>query len=553
MVVRLLIEDICIVDYQEKKANRYVFSNDINLLVSKTNGEGKSSLIKSIYYALGCNIKSFPAGWEPEKYIFQLKVVIAEKSFFIKRQNKIMSVLDNGHMIIFENFQRYSNWFQEKMGMKLDMCDKGGKINRASLEALLSPMYIDQDRSWDGKLFKDSFEGLGRYKPNIFPKEIFEYYLGISDDEIINKGNRVKEYEADLNLIKVNIQQIQSVHETYSSQKNITTSIPQEYEDLEGSLSFYIEQTNKLSNIIVDKMKKVSEEKTKLDAWRQDYEELNKLLLKTKQRYSDVRYECVYCHSLLTREQSLTRLDLEDSKLAIISCREELNVEIKKLEENLAKKRDEIASLKENYDIYHKRLSEIEHLTDVNNYVNQKVLLELEKLEIQENRKHDFCNEKIKSIKREIKALKKECGEKRGRIEKEYIATRNEISNKVGTNGLVDKKFMNFTKLRGSGTNLNKDLLALFLTYMKLIDTESMFGLPFAIDSFMKNETDTKVLESMFKATKDYFLTLKNQTFFSIIEENLKYVDQKANKVTIEQPLLRKEKYKEIARKIIGQ
>ncbi|MGS2917640.1 hypothetical protein V5N33_04825 [Staphylococcus aureus] len=40
------------------------------------------------------------------------------------------------------------------------------------------------------------------------------------------------------------------------------------------------------------------------------------------------------------------------------------------------------------------------------------------------------------------------------------------------------------------------------------------FGLPFAIDSFVKNETDSIALEKMFGAIDKYFLTLNNQTFF---------------------------------------
>ena len=36
---------------RERKANKFVFSDSANLIVS-TNGEGKSSLVKSIYYAL---------------------------------------------------------------------------------------------------------------------------------------------------------------------------------------------------------------------------------------------------------------------------------------------------------------------------------------------------------------------------------------------------------------------------------------------------------------------------------------------------------------------
>ncbi|EMJ4501731.1 hypothetical protein ODX74_001448, partial [Staphylococcus aureus] len=50
---------------------------------------------------------------------------------------------------------------------------------------------------------------------------------------------------------------------------------------------------------------------------------------------------------------------------------------------------------------------------------------------------------------------------------------------------------------------------------MNLLDSMEDFGLPFAIDSFVKNETDSIALEKMFGAIDKYFLTLNNQTFFS--------------------------------------
>lgn len=49
---------------------------------------------------------------------------------------------------------------------------------------------------------------------------------------------------------------------------------------------------------------------------------------------------------------------------------------------------------------------------------------------------------------------------------------------------------------------------------MNLLDSMEDFGLPFAIDSFVKNETDSIALEKMFGAIDKYFLTLNNQTFF---------------------------------------
>lgn len=188
---KMTIKSLLIADYENEKANKFVFSDSANLIVSGTNGEGKSSLVKSIYYALGANLKSFPKGWNADNFIFQLEVFIDGNEFLIKRHNKVISVLDNNEVKLFENFAEYYLWFQEKLKMRLELVNKSSdKASLASVEALFSPMYIDQDKAWDGKLFKDSFESLGRYKSNDFPKNVFDYYLGISDSQIVDKESK---------------------------------------------------------------------------------------------------------------------------------------------------------------------------------------------------------------------------------------------------------------------------------------------------------------------------------------------------------------------------
>ncbi|EMB75628.1 hypothetical protein [Streptococcus mutans] len=549
---RLIIKSLLIVDYKNEKANKFVFSDSANLIVSSTNGEGKSSLVKSIYYALGANLKSFPKDWNVDNYIFQLEVLIDGKKFWTKRHNKVISISDNGKVQLFENFKEYSTWLQKKLGMNLELVNKNSdKPSLASVEALLSPMYIDQDKSWDGKLFKDSFESLGQYKSNDFPKNVFDYYLGISNSQITDKESEKNEYLKQLELVNGKITQVQSVYETYRSQKNITETIPKDFEGLKKELAFYIQETNRFSKEITKKTEELSKEKIKLDIFKQDLEELKKLSSKTKKRFSEIKHECVYCHSILTREQSLTRLELEDNELAISIRKDSVFQQIMKSERVVQENKEAIEQLQEQFNQYHKRLAELKQLSDIDEYVNQNVLSELKKLEIQESDEKAKLDTLISELAKEIRKLKKELNQRAKEIEGEYEELKNELSIQIGSVGIIDKKFRNFDKLKGSGTNLNKDLLILFLVYMNLVDNKSNFGLPFAIDSFVKNETDTKVLEKMFGVINSKFLSLKNQTFFSIIEENLKYIDSKVNEVKINKPLLRDDLYKKLEIEVI--
>lgn len=549
---KMTIKSLLIVDYENEKANKFVFSDSANLIVSSTNGEGKSSLVKSIYYALGANLKSFPKGWNADNFIFQLEVFIDGNEFLIKRHNKVISVLDNNEVKLFENFAEYYLWFQEKLKMRLELVNKSSdKASLASVEALFSPMYIDQDKAWDGKLFKDSFESLGRYKSNDFPKNVFDYYLGISDSQIVDKESKKNEYLRQLELVNGRINQVQSVYKTYRTKNKITETVPKDFKDLQKELDFYITETDKFSIKITDKTGELSKEKIKLDILNQDLEELKKLSSKIKERFSEIRHECVYCHSILTRQQSLTRLELEDNELAIKSRIDSISQQIMKSKRIVQEKEEAIKHLQEQFNQYHERLTELRQLSDIDEYVNQNVLSELKKLEIQETLEKSNLDKLIGDITKEIRMLKKELNQRAKTIEGEYEALKNELSILIGSTGITDKKFRNFDKLEGSGTNLNKDLLVIFLVYMNLVDSKSITSLPFAIDSFVKNETDKKVLKKMFDAINAKFLSLKSQTFFSIIRDNLKYVDSKVNQVNIESPLLKSEYYSDLSKEII--
>ena len=354
-----------------------------------------------------------------------------------------------------------------------------------------------------------------------------------------------------LQLVNGRINQVQSVYKTYRTKNKITETVPKDFKDLQKELVFYITETDKFSIKITDKTGELSKEKIKLDILNQDLEELKKLSSKIKERFSEIRHECVYCHSILTRQQSLTRLELEDNELAIKSRIDSISQQIMKSKRIVQEKEEAIKHLQEQFNQYHERLTELRQLSDIDEYVNQNVLSELKKLEIQETLEKSNLDKLIGDITKEIRMLKKELNQRAKTIEGEYEALKNELSILIGSTGITDKKFRNFDKLEGSGTNLNKDLLVIFLVYMNLVDSKSITSLPFAIDSFVKNETDKKVLKKMFDAINAKFLSLKSQTFFSIIRDNLKYVDSKVNQVNIESPLLKSEYYSDLSKEII--
>ncbi|MCC9962231.1 endonuclease, partial [Streptococcus agalactiae] len=119
-----------------------------------------------------------------------------------------------------------------------------------------------------------------------------------------------------------------------------------------------------------------------------------------KKRFSNIKHECVYCHSILTREQSLTRLELADNELAINVRMDEISQQIDKSERKVQEKEGAIERLEEQFYQYHERLAELKQLSNIEEYVNQNVLSELKKLEIQENLEKTKLDSNISELKK---------------------------------------------------------------------------------------------------------------------------------------------------------
>lgn len=87
--MKLVIKHIVIVDPNHGVANKFKFGELSNIFLSDDNEVGKSSLLKSIYYTLGGDVKSFTAGWDFQSYIFQVECDINGQQVIVQRFNKV--------------------------------------------------------------------------------------------------------------------------------------------------------------------------------------------------------------------------------------------------------------------------------------------------------------------------------------------------------------------------------------------------------------------------------------------------------------------------------
>ncbi len=553
-MVNFIIKSLVIIDYESQKANKFNFGDHTNLIISATNTTGKSSILKSLYYALGVSLKSIPDKWDIDNYIFQIIVKIDEVEYTIERHNKIMSVKDNGEVIIFKDFKEYSTWLQNVLKMNLTLVNsRNDNFSHAYASAIFAPIYIDQDSSWDGVLYKNTFNDLGQYKSPNFQKDVVAYYLGLADTELKEYQQKKTEIKQQLNYKKISIDEITNVYNGYKEKFDVSENVTSNVSDLENQVNEFINETNKLSMAISKSLKKISKYTEELDIEKQDEAELTKIITAINERLEKIDYECSYCHSKLTREQSLTRLELNDDLSEIYVKESEIKQKILILEDNVGKERSYLQSLNQKFVTYKERISEINEILTIKDYVNQKVLKELGDLRRQEDNQYSMLKRTDDDLSKSIRMIQAELRKTRSALSTEFEILKNNITKDVRTTGITNREFGDFSKVSGSGTEHNKSLLSLYLIYFQLISKNSAYKFPMTIDSFTKNELDEISEENMYKAIREYFLTIPNQTFFAIIKDNLKYIDcPDANVIEVEKPILLSEKYKELSEKLFA-
>lgn len=543
----MIIERFIILDYENKVANEFPLSKCANVFTSDGTTVGKSSLIKSLYYALGFEIKQFPHGWNIKTMRFRLDVSIKGSSFTIIRDNSLFYISDIKSPL---NLQEFSKWLQDKLSIDMKLKPRkstGEELLSVYATEIISPFYLDQDKSWNGYIFKNTSDSLGRYS-NI-PGDILEYVLGISNQEILEKENEKSINKKQVNQIISKIDILNNLQQEYVEKTNMLDVSSYDNQKLKDTFNNHLNQLSRVSNEISGKKKKIFSKKAEQDLNSQDIVELEKIKSVNQETYREVELECVHCHSKLTLEQSLTRLKLKNNLFEIQNLIDLNKKQNEVLQSEIEELQSDIKDLNKRYNILTKQKKEVQDILSLQEYIDleSKRLANEEFLHTINNLSMDRNNYEaaVKTLNKEINELKKVQKKRKSDISKRYYEILNDIILRLGGTKLSEIDFFNFTEVKGSGMDNNKTLLALYLTYIRLVAEYGVYTIPFGIDSFVKNEIDKDTVEVTFKEVEKYFLSISSQTFFVTISENLKYLSKldEYHVIKLENPILLEKNY----------
>ncbi|MGN4637229.1 hypothetical protein [Bacillus cereus group sp. MYBK34-1] len=336
---------------------------------------------------------------------------------------------------------------------------------------------------------------------------------------------------------------LESEHSTLPKPENVINFIFNSEKD-EPQINNYLKMISSLNKSVADIDNNIIELETKINQFSREITELNKLKRLYNNKFNEIKYACIHCNSKLTHEQSLTRLKIRNNQYEIV---EQINKNKRLKEEYEYNKKEQTA---EKNDLLNKIVETEKILQNSKEYfnldayiadrVNQEITNNYITVEQNLFNEKDNSLDSIKKINKKISVEKRFGNQKRAEIKKKYEELINEYELYFQSVKLDDIKFYSFKEVTGSGMDANKKMLALYTLYTNLIDEYSNIRVPFAMDSFIKNETAIELKEQMFGFLSNYYLSIKGQTFFSIINENIKYLDEKNkyNFINLEKPIL---------------
>ena len=201
----MYFDNILIADIVKKTAYFHKFEKGFNVVTSQDNHVGKSSLLKSLYFAMGAEV-DFDDVWNKNTKLYVVEFYIDEIKFRVVRWQKAFALFRETELILTTKSvsRGLAREFEKIFSFAVYIANKEtNKIELAPPTFTFMPYYIDQDRGWSG--LYESFSNIGQYKKPDRIKSLY-YHLGIYTRPTV-------ELMAKKDTLKDKIEQLKAVEE----------------------------------------------------------------------------------------------------------------------------------------------------------------------------------------------------------------------------------------------------------------------------------------------------------------------------------------------------
>lgn len=197
---RFQLQKLIVISEKEQKSKEILFKAGLNIILGK-NKTGKSSLIKSIFYTLGCEVKMEPS-WKNTIDWYLLEFVYGEKAFQLIRHDKrfvLTEIIDKNSFVLIDttSFHEFCDYITlEVFHIDFPFITNDLKPINVTTPILWRFQYIDQDKGWNK--VAESFTNM-QYIRNW--KEFSNKFV------IGHQGEAYYKLKKEINLLKIDIEE----------------------------------------------------------------------------------------------------------------------------------------------------------------------------------------------------------------------------------------------------------------------------------------------------------------------------------------------------------
>jgi uncharacterized Zn finger protein (UPF0148 family) len=181
MMKKLRFESLELLSLRERKGRKIEFHPRLTVITG-ANDVGKSSVIKSLYWAFGAAPKMIHPVWATANIKALVTFTIDEVQYRILRDRDTFGVFDAAGELLLATSRittELAPFLGELLNFKLVFLNRSGEPEIPPPAYAFLPFYLDQDGGWNEQLA--SFSNLSQF-PN-FKKPLLEFHTGILPNE----------------------------------------------------------------------------------------------------------------------------------------------------------------------------------------------------------------------------------------------------------------------------------------------------------------------------------------------------------------------------------
>ncbi|WP_414150298.1 hypothetical protein ACIZ62_12800 [Acetobacterium carbinolicum] len=494
----IIFKSIRIADIQEKKAYSCEFKAGLNVITSTENHVGKSSLIKSLFYAAGAEVKYDEIWGKSSKIVSLTFEKIGQESYSIHRYNSKYIIMDCEGNIILETEsvgKELAPKLAEIFGLTIYLPNKNTKESELAPPVFTYlPYYIDQDTGWGNEPFT-SFQNLDQYRKTDRLNSLF-YHLGVLSKKTISIQAEIdKKNSEKIRLTSAKNINISLLNKLSKQVKSI--EVFDNLEDLEKIQELMKEEITEKIDSLANLNEKIESLEIELANYKKQIEiveNYNKLIkssnniVQVDQNNINFKHICPKCgcafeeendiYSIVKRNYSQASEDFAVKQInyLIERANKKINVtktEYVRLSKEIQCKQGDYYNENSNYEMYLKKIGADETIKDIQGDIGADSV-------------------GIKNIEDEIKKLRKNL---RNATDKKKVneTYKQQVKNKLIKLGAWSEKYdekIKLTKpLEGQGTLSVKIILA---DYIALFNTMKILQIPTPRFPFIVDSPKTK-------------------------------------------------------------